>query len=89
MERYFDRQHGAMDRSSVFRKSYTLGLWLLQWKNQHRKKHAIHRVWKNVKILLLEIHLDCIINWKLFPPMSGLPKLHIHEHTNALIKLWD
>lgn len=23
MERYFDRQHGAMDRSSVFRKSYT------------------------------------------------------------------
>lgn len=23
MERYFDRQHRAMDRSSVFRKSYT------------------------------------------------------------------
>lgn len=58
----------------LYLESRTLRLWLLQWKNQHRKKNAIHRVWQNVKIFLLEIRLDCIINWKLFPPMFGPSK---------------
>lgn len=44
--------------------SHALGLCLLQWKNQHSKKNIIYRVWLNVKIFLLEIHLDFITNLK-------------------------